>query len=103
MDLAGVEPARVRSAELTTMMVQLVASGRGVACLPNWAVHEYSKKNYIVSKSLGEEGIWPNLYAAVRTDQLKDPFIESFANIAKESCFDNLVGIVPVDHESAVS
>tara|TARA_Y100000588_G_C14212034_1_gene907097 strand:- start:988 stop:1926 length:939 start_codon:yes stop_codon:yes gene_type:complete len=103
MDLAGVEPARVRSAELTTMMVQLVASGRGVACLPNWAVHEYSKKNYIVSKSLGEEGIWPNLYAAVRTDQLKDPFIESFANIAKESCFDNLVGIVPVDNESAVS
>ncbi len=103
MDLAGLEPARVRSAELTTMMVQLVASGRGVACLPNWAVHEYSKKNYIVSKSLGEEGIWPNLYAAVRTDQLKDPFIESFANIAKESCFDNLVGIVPVDHESAVS
>ena len=103
MDLASMEPARVRSAELTTMIVQLVASGRGVACLPNWAVHEYSEKNYIVSKSLGGEGIWPNLYAGVRKDQLNDPFVESFANIAKESCFNNLVGIVPADEESAVS
>src|SRR5690606_12619110 len=41
LDPAGVEPARIRTAELTTMMVQLVASGRGVACLPNWALHEY--------------------------------------------------------------
>ena len=37
----GVEPVRVRHAELTTMIVQLVASGRGVTCLPNWALHEY--------------------------------------------------------------
>ena len=99
MDRENLEPARIRSAELTTMMVQLVASGRGLACLPNWAVHEYSEKNYIVSKSLGEDGLWPNLYAAVRKDQLKDSFIEGFANIAKKSCFDNLIGIVPADQE----
>jgi len=41
LDPAGVEPQRIRNAELTTMMVQLVASGRGVVCLPNWALTEY--------------------------------------------------------------
>ena len=41
LEPAGVEPVRVRHAELTTMIVQLVASGRGVTCLPNWALHEY--------------------------------------------------------------
>ncbi len=30
LDLAGVEPKRIRHAELTTMIIQLVASGRGV-------------------------------------------------------------------------
>jgi LysR family transcriptional regulator, regulator for metE and metH len=57
LEPAGVEPARIRNAELTTMMVQLVASGRGVVCLPNWALHEYRERDYVVVKSLGEEGI----------------------------------------------
>ena len=32
---AGVEPKRIRHAELTTMIVPLVAGGHGVTCLPN--------------------------------------------------------------------
>ncbi len=97
LEPAGVEPARVRTAELTTMMIQLIASSRGVACLPNWALHEYIERNYIVSRSLGEDGIWPNLYAAVRSDQADVSFIESFVRTAKATCFENLVGIVPAD------
>ena len=42
LDPAGVEPEHIRHAELTTMIVQLVASGRGVACLPNWAPVSYT-------------------------------------------------------------
>ena len=57
LEPAGVEPSAIRTAELTTMMIQLVASGRGVVCLPNWALHEHVEKNYVVAKSLGEEGI----------------------------------------------
>ena len=97
LEPAGVEPARVRTAELTTMMIQLIASSRGVACLPNWALHEYIERNYIVSRSLGEDGIWPNLYAAVRSDQADVSFVESFVRTAKATCFENLVGIVPAD------
>ena len=97
LDPAGVEPARVRNAELTTMMVQLVASGRGVACLPNWALHEYRERDYLVVKSLGEEGVWPTLYAAVRADQADAPFMQGFVDVAKHTCFRDLVGIVTAE------
>lgn len=97
LDPAGVEPARIRNAELTTMMVQLVASGRGVVCLPNWALHEYLQRDYVVAKSLGEEGVWPTLFAAVRRDQRSAPFIEGFIDVARKTCFDNLVGIVTAE------
>ncbi len=99
LDPAGVEPARVRTAELTPMMVQLVASGRGVCCLPNWALHEYIERDYVVARSLGEEGIWPNLYAAVRTEQRDAPYIAAFVALAKDTCYQNLVGIGPTDSE----
>ncbi|MDZ7670176.1 MAG: LysR family transcriptional regulator [Gammaproteobacteria bacterium] len=97
LDPAGVEPGGIRNAELTTMMVQLVASGRGVVCLPNWALHEYRQRDYVLVKSLGEEGVWPTLYAAVRRDQQAAPFIQGFVEVAKQTCFDNLVGIVTAE------
>ena len=97
LEPAGVEPLRVRNAELTTMMIQLVASGRGLTCLPNWALHEYREREYVVVKSLGEEGVWPTLYAAVRADQQTSAFIEGFVDVAKRTCFANLVGIVTAD------
>lgn len=97
LDPAAVEPARVRHAELTTMMIQLVASGRGLVCLPNWALYEYLRRDYVVVKSLGEEGVWPTLYAAVREDQRQAPFIQGFVEIAKAVCFENLVGIVTAE------
>lgn len=101
LDAAGVEPGGTRSAELTTMMVQLVATGRGVACLPNWALHEYIERSYVVARSLGEEGVWPNLYAAVRADERDVHFVASFVRTAKATCFESLVGIVPADADIA--
>jgi len=97
LDPAEIEPSHVRHAELTTMIVQLVASNRGVACLPNWALHEYLQKDYLAVKSLGEEGVWPTLYAAVRRDQAEAAFIRGFVEIAKETCFKNLQGIVTTE------
>ena len=100
LDPAQVEPKRIRHAELTTMIVQLVASGRGVACLPNWALHEYLEKDYLAVKSLGEDGVWPTLYAAVRQDQERAAFIEAFVEVAKQTCFDTLKGIVTAEVDS---
>jgi LysR family transcriptional regulator for metE and metH len=96
LDPAGVEPAKVRTAELTPMMIQLVASRRGVTCLPNWALYEYVKKDYIVARSLGEEGVWPTLYAAMRRDDADAAFMKAFLEASIATSFKTLIGIVPV-------
>jgi len=78
---------------MTLMMLQLVASGRGVAGLPNWALFEYLQKDYVVARRLGKEGVWSTLYAAVREEQKSLAFIEDFMSTAIESCFLHLKGI----------
>lgn len=93
LDPADVEPGSVRTAELTPMMVQLVASGRGVAALPNWALTEYLENETIIARKLGENGLWATLYAAIRTDQKDSPFMEDFLATATDTCFKNLSGI----------
>ena len=93
LDLDGIEPERVRTAELTPMMVQLVANGRGVAALPNWALTEYLERHTIDARALGDRGLWSTLFAAIREDQVTHPFMEEFILTSKETCFNNLTGI----------
>ncbi|WKD48786.1 LysR family transcriptional regulator [Microbulbifer spongiae] len=90
LDPAGVEPAEVRTAELTVMMVQLVASARGVCALPDWALHEYLQKGFIAQLRLGEKGLWSTLYAAVRADMLDQAYIVDFLQTARDTSFSHL-------------
>jgi len=96
LDPADVEPASLRTAELTPMMVQLVASGRGVASLPNWTLAEYSSNDSIVAKPLGENGHWATLYAGIREDQFDAPYMADFLSTANDTCFSYLEGIKAV-------
>ena len=96
LEPADVEPAQVRTSELTVMMMQLVASGRGVCCLPNWAMHEYSSKGYVSARRLGENGLFSTLYAAVRTDMLDAAFMKDFLLTAKDTSFTTLAGVSAV-------
>ncbi|WP_226645257.1 LysR family transcriptional regulator [Microbulbifer variabilis] len=93
LEPAGVEPAGVRTAELTVMMVQLVASGRGVCALPNWALHEYLQKGFVAQLRLGEKGLWSTLYAAVREEMLEQAYVADFLQTARDTCFTHLNGI----------
>ena len=93
LDPAVVDPLDVRTAELTPMMVQQDASGRGVACLPNWALTEYTTNQTILAKKMGETGLWSTLYAAIREDQRDTPFMEDFLATAIDTCFSHLQGI----------
>jgi LysR family transcriptional regulator for metE and metH len=93
LDPADVEPGEIRTSELTVMIMQLVASGRGVAALPNWAAHEYLEREYIAARPLGEKGLWCTLYAAMREDQKDADFMIDFLNTAREITFRNLNGI----------
>ncbi|AWM79672.1 LysR family transcriptional regulator [Gammaproteobacteria bacterium ESL0073] len=88
-----VEPLSVRTAEMTVMMVQLVASNRGVCCLPNWALHEYSSRGYVKAKRLGEKGLQATLYAAIREDMFDAAFMQDFLLTAKDTSFSTLEGV----------
>lgn len=96
LDPLDIEPTSVRTAELTPMIIQLVASGRGVTCLPNWALTEYLTQDMVVAKKLGESGLWCTLYAAIREDQKDMAFMRDFLNTAVETCFTTLNGIKAV-------
>ncbi len=93
LDPADIEPQEVRTAELTVMMLQLVASGRGVSALPNWALTEYIERDYVTARQLTGKGIWSTLYAAIRSDQVESEFMCDFLATAKETCFKHLNGV----------
>ena len=94
---AGLEPADTRSAELTIMMMQLVASGRGVCALPNWALTEYLERDYVKGIRLGEKGLWNTLYAAVRKDTVESAYMKDFLRTAREVTFRTLSGVQPAE------
>lgn len=90
---AGKEPAAIRTAELTPMTAQLVAAGRGVAALPNWALTEYTEHDLLKTVRLGEKGVWRTLYAAVRVEDEQTPYVQEFLGTARDLCFKTLSGI----------
>ncbi|WP_136254080.1 LysR family transcriptional regulator [Onishia niordana] len=95
LDPAGLRPREVRTAELTIMMMQLVASGRGVCALPSWALTEYLERDYVRGVALGEQGMWSTLFAAIREDSRDAPWMEDFLRTARETSFAVLEGIKP--------
>ncbi|WP_286795977.1 LysR family transcriptional regulator [Psychrobacter sp. UBA6291] len=70
----------IRTTELTAMLIQLVASERGVAALPDWVVSEYEKKGWVVSRALGN-GVYCQLYAATRTASQDIAYMQGFASL----------------------
>jgi len=93
LEPAGVEPASVRQVELTPVMVQLVASQRGVAALPNWALAEYRQQPWLQIRRLGTAGVWRTLYASVRQEDAASDYIQAFVAQARATCFETLEGI----------
>jgi len=96
LDPAGVEPAGIRTAELTPMIVQLVASGRGVAALPSWALEEYRNLPGLRICHLGA-GVWRTLQAGIRAEDAETPYMQAFLEQARRTCFETLPGIRRAD------
>ena len=90
---AGVVPATLRSTELTLMMVQLAASGRGVCALPNWAAAEYVTRGWVGTRQLGRTPVWCTLYAAVREEDRDLPYVQDLLRTIRENSRQILGGI----------
>ncbi|NRB00820.1 MAG: LysR family transcriptional regulator [Rhodobacteraceae bacterium] len=80
---AKVEPAAIRQAELTAVILLLVASNRGVAVLPDWVVREVSYNSDYVTRPLTETGITRRLYAAIREDEAAKPYMSHLLKLAR--------------------
>lgn len=86
---AGINPAR-RTSELTIAIIQLVASKRGVAALPYWAVKPYLERGYVVARKITPKGLYSNLYGAIRESDADIAYIADFHNTVQAESFASL-------------
>ncbi len=89
---AGVNPKR-RTAELTVAILQLVASGRGIAALPSWTVGNYIERGYVVSRPIGAAGLRCELYAATTRAGGEATYIKEFIALTRALSLTELAGV----------
>ncbi|MFN3955096.1 MAG: LysR family transcriptional regulator [Pararhodobacter sp.] len=80
---ARVEPRAIRQVELTAVILLLVASGRGVAVLPDWVLREVRYSSDYITLPLTETGQTRRLYAAIRSTDATKPFMAHFLRLAR--------------------
>jgi LysR family transcriptional regulator for metE and metH len=91
----GIEPKR-RTTELTVAILQLVASRRGLAALPNWSVQSYLERDYVLAKPIGRKGLWSALYAATTEATAASAFMRDFLDTVRSTSFRGLRGLLPL-------
>lgn len=82
-----------RTAELTVAILQLVASRRGVAALPNWAIKNYVDYDYVLAKPVGTHGLWSDAFVSVPPALAAKAFVADFVSVIREQCARTLDGI----------
>ncbi|HYP82782.1 LysR family transcriptional regulator [Variovorax sp.] len=80
---AGVTPRRHKTIETTDIMLQMVASGRGVAALPRWLVQEYADKHDVVPVRLGARGIAKQIFLGAREADTDIDYVRAFVELAR--------------------
>lgn len=79
---AKVEPERVRQAELTAVILLLVASNRGISVLPDWVVREVKYNSDYITRPLTKAGLSRGLFAAVRSVDREKPYMADLIRLA---------------------
>ena len=81
---AGITPRRHKTIETTDIMLQMVASGRGVAALPRWLVQEYATRMDVVPVRLGPKGIAKQIHLGMREADLDIDYVQDFISQARK-------------------
>jgi len=82
---AGVTPKRHKTIETTDIMMQMVASGRGIAALPRWLVAEYAEKMDVTAVRLGPEGVAKQIFLGAREGDIEIDYLKAFIELAGRS------------------
>jgi LysR family transcriptional regulator for metE and metH len=80
---AGISPRRHKTIETTDIMIQMVASGRGVAALPRWLVEEYAGNMDVVPVRLGRHGIAKKIFLGTREADVDVDYVSAFVDLAR--------------------
>lgn len=75
---AGITPRWHKTIETTDILLQMVASGRGVTALPRWLVAQYAHKLAIAPVRLGRNGLLKHTYIGARQDDLAIDYLRAF-------------------------
>ena len=81
---AGISPKRHKVIETTDIMLQMVASGRGVTALPRWLVEEYADKVGIAAVRLGRQGIAKQIFLGAREADTDIDYLKAFVELARQ-------------------
>ena len=81
---AGIAPRRQKAIETTDIMLQMVASDRGVAALPRWLAEEYAARMPVVPLRLGRKGIAKQIFLGCREADVDIDYLKAFVEIARE-------------------
>jgi LysR family transcriptional regulator, regulator for metE and metH len=80
---AGVAVKKHTQIETTEILLQMVASERGVAALPRWLVEDNQKKLDIVPVQLGIKGIFKTINLGTRTNETRPTYLNHFIEMAR--------------------
>ena len=80
---AGISPKRHKVIETTGILLQMVASGRGVAALPRWLVEEYASKMEVTPVRLGRRGIAKQIFLDAREADVGIDYLKAFVKLAR--------------------
>lgn len=80
---AGVSPRRHKVIETTDIMLQMVASGRGVAALPRWLVEEQATKFDVAPIKLGRHGVSKQIFVGFRDAEAEIKYLYAFVELAR--------------------
>jgi LysR family transcriptional regulator for metE and metH len=80
---AGVAVKKHTQIETTEILLQMVASERGVAALPKWLVKDNQQTLDIVPLRLGKKGIFKTINLGTRINEVRPAYLTHFIEMAR--------------------
>ncbi|WP_313388620.1 LysR family transcriptional regulator [Achromobacter aegrifaciens] len=90
---AGINPKR-RTTELTVAILMLVATSRGIAVLPRWAIQSYLQRQYVSARPITDAGLTAEVWAAMRASESTKPYLVEFVSLIRDTSAATLTDIV---------
>ena len=82
---AGIAPRHHKTIETTDILLQMVASGRGVTALPQWLAQEYAARMKLACVRLGRGGMKKQIFLGLREEDRTVNYLNAFVALAKKS------------------